>query len=172
MQALVVGMWLKELLIIATVMFWLKKSKAKRPRPWQNCYAYYFMEVSSTWCRTCKFTRLPCFTYATLKFWEEPGYKAKVSRVCHKNVTFITLHACTRDKVIARAYRHQRHVTAILSCIPSKIQTRQWFVTNYSNNSCLDCTMCTEDYMQKQWGFFSDNLKALCPDIRAACYSF
>ena len=27
------------------------------------------------------------------------------------------------------------HVTAILSCTPSKIQTRWWFVTNYSNIS-------------------------------------
>ena len=37
--------------------------------------------------------------------------------------------------------------TTLLSmCIPSKIQTRQWFVTNYSNNYCLDCTMYTEDF--------------------------
>ena len=35
----------------------------------------------------------------------------------------------------------------ILICIPSKIQTRQWFVTNYSNNCCLDCTMHTEDFI-------------------------
>ena len=43
-----------------------------------------------------------------------------------------------------RAYRLQRrrgHVTAIVLCVPSKIQVRQWFVTNYSNISCLDCTM-------------------------------
>ena len=38
------------------------------------------------------------------------------------------------------------HVTAILICILSKIQTRQWFVTNYSNNCCLDYTMHTEDF--------------------------
>ena len=31
-------------------------------------------------------------------------------------------------------------------CIPSKIQTRQWFVTNYSNNCCLDSTVYTEDF--------------------------
>ena len=46
------------------------------------------------------------------------------------------------DCVIAslRAYRSQRgigHVTPIVSCIPSKIQTRQWFVTNYCDISCL-----------------------------------
>ena len=97
----------------------------------------------------------PCFTHATLKFWEEPGYEAKVSYVCYKNFTFITLHACARDKVIARAYRPQRgreHVTAVLSCTPSKIQTRQWFVTtcNYGNNSCWDCTMHTEDYRNNE----------------------
>ena len=47
----------------------------------------------------------------------------------------------------SRAYRPQRgrgHVTAILFCIPSKIQIRQWFVTNY--NCCLECTTHTEDF--------------------------
>ena len=37
--------------------------------------------------------------------------------------------------VLPRAYRPHRgrgHVTAMLSCVPSKIQMRQWFVTNYS----------------------------------------
>ena len=46
-----------------------------------------------------------------------------------------------------RAYRPQRvrgHVTAIVFCIPSKIQIRQWFVTNYSNSCCLDCTVHTD----------------------------
>ena len=44
--------------------------------------------------------------------------------------------------VIARAYRPQRgrgHVTAIHDSVPSKLQIRQWFVTNYSNSCCLDC---------------------------------
>ena len=47
-----------------------------------------------------------------------------------------------------RAYRLQRrrgHVSAIVLCVPSKIQVRQWFVTNYSNNGCLDCTMHIEE---------------------------
>ena len=50
---------------------------------------------------------------------------------------------------IPRAYRPQRrrgHVTAIVLCVPSKIQIRQWFVTNYSNSCCLDCTMHTVDF--------------------------
>ena len=37
-----------------------------------------------------------------------------------------------------------RHVTAIVLCVPSKIQ---WFVTNYSNScTCLDCTMPIEEF--------------------------
>ena len=43
------------------------------------------------------------------------------------------------------SYRPQRgrgRVTAILFRVPSKIQTRQWFATNYSNNCCLDYTIC------------------------------
>ena len=47
--------------------------------------------------------------------------------------------------MMCMTYRPQRgrgHVTAILFCTPSKIQTGQWFVTNYSNNSCLDSTVC------------------------------
>ena len=47
---------------------------------------------------------------------------------------------------VHRPQRGRGHVTAILFCIPSKIQTRQWFVTNYSNNCCLDCTMLIEDF--------------------------
>ena len=50
----------------------------------------------------------------------------------------------------SRAYRPQRgrgHVTAIVLCVPSKIQIRQWFVTNYSNSCCLDCTMHTVDLL-------------------------
>ena len=46
------------------------------------------------------------------------------------------------DYIVARAYRPQRgrgHVTAIHDSVPSKIQIRQWFVTNYSNSCCLDC---------------------------------
>jgi hypothetical protein len=35
--------------------------------------------------------------------------------------------------------------TEILPCVPSKIQIRQWFVTNYSNSCRLDCTMGMED---------------------------
>ena len=35
------------------------------------------------------------------------------------------------------------HATAILSCVPSKIQ---WFVTNYSNSCCLNFTMHIEDF--------------------------
>ena len=35
--------------------------------------------------------------------------------------------------------------TPIVLCVPSKIQTRQWFVTNYSNTSCLDTTVYTEN---------------------------
>ena len=49
--------------------------------------------------------------------------------------------------VLPRAYRPQRgrgHVTPILSCIPSKIQIRQWYVTNYSNSCCLDTILHTE----------------------------
>ena len=48
-----------------------------------------------------------------------------------------------------RAYRPQRgrgHVTAIVSCVPSKIQTRQWFVTNCSNSCTLAFTMHTEEF--------------------------
>ena len=44
--------------------------------------------------------------------------------------------------VVSRAYRPQRgrgHVTAIHDSVPSKLQIRQWFVTNYSNSCCLDC---------------------------------
>ena len=44
--------------------------------------------------------------------------------------------------VLSRAYRPQRgrgHVTAIHDSVPSKVQIRQWFVTNYSNSCCLDC---------------------------------
>ena len=51
-------------------------------------------------------------------------------------------------QVIPRAYKLQRrrgHVTAIVLCVPSKIQ---WFVTNYSNSSSLDCTMHIEDFCQ------------------------
>ena len=51
--------------------------------------------------------------------------------------------------VYTRAYRPQRgrgHVTGIVLCVPSKIQIRQWFVTNYSNSCCLDCTMHTVDF--------------------------
>ena len=50
--------------------------------------------------------------------------------------------------MISRAYRPQRgrgHITAIALCVPSKIQIRQWFVTNYSNSCCLGCTMHTVD---------------------------
>ena len=46
--------------------------------------------------------------------------------------------------VSLRVYRPQRgrgHVTAILSRLPSKIQIRQWFATNYSNSCCQVCTM-------------------------------
>ena len=51
----------------------------------------------------------------------------------------------------SRAHRAQRgrgHVTVIVLCVPSKIQIRhrQWFVTNYSNGYCLDCTMHTVDF--------------------------
>ena len=48
-----------------------------------------------------------------------------------------------RPLVLPRAYRPQRHVTALVLCVPSKIQIRQWFVTNCSNSWCLDCTMHT-----------------------------
>ena len=44
--------------------------------------------------------------------------------------------------LVPRAYRPQRgrgHVTAIHDSVPSKLQIRQWFVTNYSNSCCLDC---------------------------------
>ena len=44
------------------------------------------------------FGQAPLFSCAILKFWVEPGYEAEVSHVC-QNVTFITLYACTRDKV-------------------------------------------------------------------------
>ena len=40
---------------------------------------------------------------------------------------------------VTRAYRPQRgtaHITAIQFCIPSKIQIRQWFVTNYPAHMC------------------------------------
>jgi hypothetical protein len=37
------------------------------------------------------------------------------------------------------------HVTISLPCVPRKTQIRQWFVTNYSNNCPLDCTMSIED---------------------------
>ena len=67
--------------------------------------------------------------------------------ICKKRTSFgevfiikILLHS--------RAYRPQRgrgHVSPIVSCIPSsEIQTRQWFVTNYSNISCLDSIVHTE----------------------------
>ena len=38
-----------------------------------------------------------------------------------------------------RPQRERRHVTAIREIAPSKIQIRQWFVTNYSNSCSLDC---------------------------------
>ena len=50
--------------------------------------------------------------------------------------------------ILSRAYRPQRgrgHVTAIQFCIHSKIQTREWFVTNYSN-ICMDYIIHTEDF--------------------------
>ena len=50
--------------------------------------------------------------------------------------------------LVARAYRPQRgrgHVTAILSCVPSEIQIRQRFVTNYISSCCLDFAMHIED---------------------------
>ena len=40
--------------------------------------------------------------------------------------------------------RGRRHAIAIVSCVSSKIQIRQWFVANYSNISCLATTVHTE----------------------------
>ena len=41
-------------------------------------------------------------------------------------------------------------------CVLSKIQVRQWFVTNYSNISCLDCTRHIEEfyYFQLEFDFY------------------
>ena len=36
-------------------------------------------------------------------------------------------------------------VTAMVLYVSSKIQIRQWFIANYSNSCCLDCTMYIED---------------------------
>ena len=64
-------------------------------------------------------------------------------------IKIIDSHNNLHTKFLSRAYRPQRgrgHVTATVLWVPSKIQTRQWFVTNYSNICCLDCTMHTVDF--------------------------
>ena len=59
------------------------------------------------------------------------------------------MHWMSFSYMSSRAYRPRRgreHVTAVLSCVPSKIMIRQWFVTNYSNSCHLDSTMHIEDF--------------------------
>ena len=66
---------------------------------------------------------------AILLYRRITGY-VELQVLCQHKLSMFT-HACLSSS----AYRSQRgrgHVTAILSCVPSKIQIRQWFVTNYA----------------------------------------
>ena len=72
----------------------------------------------------------------------QPAQAAR-PRYCTRIRSMRSLSMCPSSNLWRpRAYRPQRgrgHVTTIHDSVPSKIQIRQWFVTNYSNSCCLDC---------------------------------
>ena len=66
---------------------------------------------------------LLCYHHKNLLTWSSYGWLASCA-LCH----------CSKPKAF-RPQRRRGHVTAILFCIPSKIQIRQWFVSNYSTTA-------------------------------------